>query len=402
MAFCSNIAAMRTASAHSVERDTSQAARAAYAAVVEALGGPPDWLFAQSTEAHAGEAVRRALVELGAAAVHGSSSCGSVMTDAGVHEGGLALFGVRDPAGAFGVGAAELGADPRAAAEQAVTAAIDDARRPGEVPMLVWITAAPGQEEACIAGIEAVLGPDVPIVGGSAADDAIAGRWYQWTRSGTHAAAVAVSVLYPSGRVVSAFQSGYTPTLRHGKVTRAHERTILEIDGTPAAEVYDRWTGGALPGVRAGGNVLAESTMFPLGRRVGGIGEVASYRLAHPTVVRPDKGIELFASFEVGDELVLMHGTYEALATRTARVAADALTLAGVGTEAVAGALVVMCAGCMLAVRAELEAIAAEVRAALGGAPFIGCFTFGEQGCFVGGENRHGNLMISVTALVRT
>ncbi|MFY0533119.1 hypothetical protein [Nannocystis pusilla] len=56
---------MRTASAHSDERDTSQAARAAYAAAVEALGGPPDWLFVQSTEAHAGEAVRRALVELG-------------------------------------------------------------------------------------------------------------------------------------------------------------------------------------------------------------------------------------------------------------------------------------------------------------------------------------------------
>lgn len=392
---------MRTASAHSDERDTSQAARAAYAAAVGALGGPPDWLFVQSTEAHAGEAVRRALVELGAPAAHGSSSCMAVLTEAGVHPGGLALLAVRDPDGAFGVGAADLGADPRAAAEQAVMAAIDDAGRPGEVPMLVWITAAPGHEEACLAGIEAVLGPDVPIVGGSAADDAIAGRWYQWTREGTHSQAVVVSVLYPSGRVASAFQSGYTPTTRSGKVTRANERAILEIDGAPAAEVYDAWTGGAIAAARGGGNVLAESTLVPLGRRVGGVGELASYRLAHPAVVRPDGAIELFASFEVGDEVVLMHGTHEALASRAERVAADALAFAGVPREAVAGALVVFCAGCMLALRAQLDAIAAGLRAALGGAPFVGCFTFGEQGCFVGGENRHGNLMISVTALVR-
>ena len=32
----------------------------------------------------------------------------------------------------------------------------------------------------------------------------------------------------------------------------------------------------------------------------------------------------------------------------------------------------------------------------LGNKPFLGNFTFGEQGCFVGGTNHHGNLMISV------
>lgn len=392
---------MRSASAHSVERDTAQAAREAYATVVEALGGPPDWLFVQSTEAHAGDDVRRALVELGAPVAHGSSSSAAVMTDAGVHDRGLALLGVHDPAGAYGVGSADLGTDAQAAGERAVSAAIDDAGRPGEVPMLVWMTASPGREEACIAGIEAVVGPDVPIVGGSAADDAIAGRWYQWTRATTHSEAVVVSALYPSGRVASAFQSGYTPTTRSGKVTQAHDRAILEIDGRPAAEIYDRWTEGAIAAARGGGNVLAESTLLPLGRRVGGIGEVASYRLAHPALVRPDGAIELFASFEVGDELVLMHGTHEALASRAERVATDALAFAGVDRQAVAGALVVFCAGCMLALRSQLDAIAAGLRAALGGAPFVGCFTFGEQGCFVGGENRHGNLMISVTALVR-
>ena len=64
--------------------------------------------------------------------------------------------------------------------------------------------------------------------------------------------------------------------------------------------------------------------------------------------------------------------------------------------DQVSGALVIYCAGCMLTVQDEMEEVAAEVREALGGKPFLGAFTFGEQGCFTGGENRHGNLMISV------
>ena len=50
----------------------------------------------------------------------------------------------------------------------------------------------------------------------------------------------------------------------------------------------------------------------------------------------------------------------------------------------------------MLTVQDQMDQVATEVRDALGGKPFIGAFTFGEQGCFIGGENHHGNLMISV------
>jgi len=39
------------------------------------------------------------------------------------------------------------------------------------------------------------------------------------------------------------------------------------------------------------------------------------------------------------------------------------------------------------------------LRQALGGRPFLGNFTFGEQGAFLDKQNRHGNLMISVVAL---
>lgn len=50
----------------------------------------------------------------------------------------------------------------------------------------------------------------------------------------------------------------------------------------------------------------------------------------------------------------------------------------------------------MLAVQPRMEEVAQALRGALPGVPFLGGFTFGEQGRSVTGANLHGNLMISV------
>jgi hypothetical protein len=63
----------------------------------------------------------------------------------------------------------------------------------------------------------------------------------------------------------------------------------------------------------------------------------------------------------------------------------------------VVGALVVYCAGCMLTVGGRMSEVPEQLDAALN-APFLGVFTFGEQGRLGAAANRHGNLMISVVA----
>jgi hypothetical protein len=395
---------MRAATTHSTDSDTDVAVAEAYAALARELGGPPDWLFVQSSVRHPLAALQRAVAATGARAIHGGSSCLGVMTQAGVHgDAGLGLFGLRDEHGGFGVGLAPLGDDPAAGAGLALQRAIDASGRQGEVPALVWVTSAPGHEEACIAGIEAVIGREVPIVGGSAADDAVAGGWYQFTRDAGDTGGIVVSALYPGAAVASAFQSGYSPTTHIGRVTRADRRSLQEIDGRPAAAVYDAWSGGALASaLPGGGSVLATTTLFPIGRRVGDVGGEPYFRLAHPESVGPGGDLRLFADFAEGDELVLMQGSIDALLTRAGRVADDALSLAQLTPHGAAGALVIFCAGCMLTVRDQLPRVVAGLNQALAGVPFLGCFTFGEQGCFVGGENRHGNLMISVTVFARS
>ncbi|RME49343.1 MAG: hypothetical protein D6795_11745, partial [Deltaproteobacteria bacterium] len=238
--------------------------------------------------------------------------------------------------------------------------------------------------------------------GGSSADDTVAGRWRQFAHGEVFEDAVVVSTLFPAARTMFAFHSGYEPEAWHGTVTRAAGRILYEIDGRPAAEVYDEWTGGALsPYLTQPGNILAHTTLHPLGRIVGRIGGQPYFHLSHPDQVLPGGAISLFTEVHDGEELWAMRGTPENLVQRAGRVAASAIERYGVPPEDVAGALVIYCAGCMLTVAPEMDRVAAGVREAIGQNPFLGTFTFGEQGCFPAGENRHGNLMISVLVFGR-
>jgi hypothetical protein len=52
----------------------------------------------------------------------------------------------------------------------------------------------------------------------------------------------------------------------------------------------------------------------------------------------------------------------------------------------------------MLGVEERMDDVVKGVSDSLGHAPFLGVFTFGEQGAPLGGEARHVNLMISCSS----
>lgn len=392
---------MKIATAYSTDTDVETACSKAYTPLRDKLDSTPNLLFLAWSVTYPGETLVRLLGDTAPGVkIHGASTCLGGMTEDGFisDDGrGLTMLGIYDPDGGYGVGAAVIGDSAREAASQAVLAALDDADRPGELPALVWLSATPGAEESVISGIEDVIGEDVPIIGGSAADNTVEGHWLLAANRQTGADQVVVSVLFPSVETAFAFHSGYNPTETRGRVTRAEGRTLYAIDGRPAAEVYDEWTGGALGGAAdGGGNVLASTTLFPLGRVVGDVGGVPYYRLSHPDGVTADGALSLFSDINEGDEVVLMQGSVETLVSRAGRVAESALSAGRLTKEQISGAMVIYCAGCMLTVQSDMPRVVDSLATALGRAPFLGTFTFGEQGCFVGGENRHGNLMISV------
>ena len=350
------------------------------------------------------------------AAILGGTSCAGVMTEVRLWgAGSIGLLLIDDESGEYGVAAAPLGADPAATAEALLHQALADAGCPGELPELIWIYQAPGQEEYVVEGLRRIVGDRCPIIGGSSADDTVAGHWRQLGPDGSLTDGLVVAVLFPSGGIGYAFQGGYEPAGPSGVVTRvgfdpagasgivtkSRGRQILTIDGGPAAQTYNRWIGNILDRkLAAGGNILLETTMCPLALDAGEIEGVPHYLLVHPEAVGPDGSLKTFALIEEGARIYSMRGDRQRLVERAGRVASQAALRLPGGAASLAGGLMVYCAGCMLAVDEEMPKVTRRVAESFSGMPFLGCFTFGEQGCIVG-RNVHGNLMISAIAFGR-
>ncbi|MBF0256403.1 MAG: hypothetical protein HQL47_08080, partial [Gammaproteobacteria bacterium] len=156
---------MKIATGFSTDEDAIQACRAAYSQIAEHIDGAPDLIYAAWSVVYDAEQILAELRRLAPdAKLHSASTCLGGMTQEGfVSEGGrgLTLLAMSDPAGAYGVGGAEINASAREAATEAILAALEDADRPGEIPTMVRLSASPGAEEAVIAGIEDVLGQGV-------------------------------------------------------------------------------------------------------------------------------------------------------------------------------------------------------------------------------------------------
>ena len=390
---------MKTSTGFSVESNTAVAVKTAMENVTAGLGSEPDLLIVYSSVTHEIETIRTEVTNIAPnAQIHGGTSCMGVMTRQGFHSvdgTGLGIIGISNPDGDFGTGLKQLGDNPRKAGAEAIQAALAVANRPGEPPALVWLNSAPGSEEKVLLGIQDVIGNSVPIAGGSTADNTIQGNWKQFSSAEVMDSGIIVTAMYPSAGVCMSFHNGYFPTENTGIVTKVDDRTLYEIDGKPAAKVYNEWTNGAMDDFMSGGNILGASSLYPLGRFAGNMGDLDYHRLTHPETITAEGAITLFSTLDEGDEIIQMTGTRKSLISRAGIVAKAALEIGRTEKDNICGGLVVYCAGCMLTVQDEMDRVAEEITKVID-VPFLGVFTFGEQGCFYSGENHHGNLMISV------
>jgi len=397
---------MEIATGNSTHPDEIKAVNTAWAQIIDKLNHQPVLLICSASANYSAITLQSRLTELIPKNCHiaASSSCFGAMNNNGYHssEGyGLGLIAFSEDEGGFGIGLCSQADNPEQAAAQAIQDAINDADRPGELPDLVWINAAPGEEEAVLDGIASVIGRNVPVIGGSSADNTISGDWWQFNRDNLETDGVLLIAMYPQCQVALSFHSGYTPTRHSGTVTRANGRIIEQIDNQPAAEVYNNWTQGLVETHLSGGSILQVSTFQPLVREAGQIENVPYYALLHPEQILDNGSIRLFARINPGERLTLMSGSPDSLSNRAGSVASGILERQNWHSNQLAGALIVYCAGCMLGIQSRMDEVAKGLHNALDHAPFHGMFTFGEQGCFIDGLNRHGNLMISVLVFTR-
>lgn len=325
----------------------------------------------------------------------GGTSCRGVLAN-GHHPdpSDIGLLLVHDAEGDFGTGAAGLGDAPEAAAVRALSDALAAAGCSGELPAALWVFQTPGQEERVIAGLRSVVGDRCAILGGSAADDTVSGDWAVISNAAVEGPSVAVAALFPGRPLGLTFQSGYAPSGRTGVVTAAQGRRIDAIDGRPAADVYDEWTGHAATDRLARvGNVLAAASLTPLGVPLRKVAGIVQHRLIHPAAISETRAIEAFAEVEVGAVVELMTGSADRLARRAGRALRDA-TGELPADAPFAGALLVYCGGCMMAIGDALSELVEGVGRAALGRPVLGIFTFGEQGP-IGQTCVHANLTVS-------
>ncbi|MDP2341828.1 MAG: FIST N-terminal domain-containing protein [Deltaproteobacteria bacterium] len=328
------------------------------------------------------------------ARIIGATTCQQAASDAGAGDTAMALALNGD---GFRVGVAS-GADAssaRALGARLAREALRDAGFDAAAARFVVLHVTPGLEEGVLAGIRDVMGSNVPLIGGSAADDDITGKWSCLGGGTALTAGASLLVCDWPWKLSMTFQSGYRATDKRGVVTAADQRRIISIDGRPAADVYDEWTKRTLP---IGESILASTALTPLGAVRGTAAGLELHVLVHPEHIDPDRSIHCFAAVDVGETLVLMESTISSLTRRSTAVTNFALTQAQIGVDDVLGELVIYCAGCSLALGGNVGQMVTGLQRHIG-APFVMPFTFGEQGCITRGRVDHGNLMCSALLL---
>ncbi len=378
-----------------------EAAEEAISMMKEGLGAKsPDYAILFSTVGYDSEALLSEVRKLlPGVQIYGGTSCLGVLSKDGFHigeKGSLVLLGISSKRITFGVGGVSIDDFPsaREAGEAAVKSALEAAGEEG-LPKIILMTAAPGEEEDILAGIEEIVGKDVPVFGGSSGDNDLSGKWRQFANDKVYSNGISLTAIYTDLKIGWALEAGYLRTENRGTITKAEGRTIYEIDGQPAAEVYNDWTGGIVTEeLKAGGPVLHKTTFYPLAKVIKKGGKEFTISIHPLSIDASNHSLTVFANVEKGDEVLLMHGDWELILNRCLTTPLKALESEGFSKGDVSFAIYDYCAGTMLAIpEEERPKMPGLIRRAIGNAPFIGTFTFGEQGYIRGIGNYHNNLV---------
>jgi len=404
----------------SVHASEAQAAAEAGSMLKKGLTRAPNFVILLATSGYSSPKVLLDEVreELGNPKLFGFTSYRGVFTPDGVHVGekgaSLAILGFATSDYAIGAGVGRLAredlfdmgllrdANPEAVAKatrEAIAAARAQAGQAEDAtPALILLSSQPGTEELVLDEVKRVFGDKVPLFGGSSnKNDFTFGPVFANDRVSEKG--LAIALFFGKKTAGTHFHAGFAVTKRHGKVTRmAGPRVVAEIDGRPAFDVLNGWSGGALNHVDVSTSpvILRETSTHCFARRLDAAKGIDRIVSVVPTVARPDKSLEVGASFKVGDEIFYVEGTTRTLVERPSYVTTLAARNARIAEEAIAGALHTYCTAASWAVgEEEIQGIVPEITKALGGRPFIGAFSGGEQGLMPGKGYFQGNLMSS-------
>ena len=274
-----------------------------------------------------------------------------------------------------GSGAQENGFKAGKEAAEKALSELGEVSFKGLRPSLVAIVnAAPGQEEEVLKGVREVLGPYVPIVGGSSGDDfALKPPFgYQVTPKLGGSGLAVVTLIESKLRfeVVGGHACKLTGT--YGIVTDVagtRGEVVMKIGNVRAVDVYARWLSKEVNYVRE--NMLSLGLGNPLGIKDPITGDVY---VKHPAAVNEEGGIVCFASIPKDTVIHLLSHDLE----ESVRLGESLVRRARESLGELEGVLLIHCAGSSAYLgnrRAEFIKRMYDVA----NAPIAGFAAYGEQ-----------------------
>lgn len=290
-----------------------------------------------------------------------------------------------------GVAGSPRNEEPREVGKRIAREAIKNAGV-SKIPSYFCMIASPKEEEEYLKGIQDVIGR-VPMFGGSAADNEVAGKWSIICNDQIFDDGCAVAFFFANNEIRNVYTGDYEETENVGIITKVSgKRTLVEIDHVPAIQKYAEWTGKDIESLK-GGNLLVETITAPLGVK-DVLGDVTAVR--HPMNGNDDLSMEIGANLEVGTAVIQLKGSVDQLVA-SAKRAVERVNRE-MKKEPVAYYFI-YCGGrrlgCALAHR-EKELYDA-IKDVVGNKPFLMGFTFGEYGSNNHSANTTGGLSISFT-----
>ena len=319
--------------------------------------------------------------------VIGCTSSGAIMTPDGIISGENGFAGmmvIEDNELNVGVASSPRGQDPRATGRKIAREAMENAGKK-HPPVAFAMFASPAEEEYYVKGIQDVIG-EVPMFGGSAADDAVAGEWKVFCEDKSFADGCAVALFYTSKEIKNVFTGAYNETDNVGIITKVEDdRKIVEIDGVPALKKYAEWTGLNADELM-GQNLLVASIPMALGVKTIQ-GDLMAVR--HPMIGNADY------SFNVGAKMAEKTAVIQLETDVDGLIEGAVTTIKELKTDFKAGAMfLVHCGGRKLHIGDRVDEDFVAIKNAAGDTPFIVAFTFGEYG-----QNNHSGATIGGLSL---
>ena len=317
----------------------------------------------------------------------GCTSSGAVMTPDGIISGENGFAGMmvlEDNELNVGVASSPRGQDPRSTGRKIAREAMEDAGKK-HPPVAFAMFASPAEEEYYLKGIQDVIG-EVPMFGGSAADDAVVGEWKVFCENKSFGDGCAVALFYTTKEIKNVFTGAYEETDNVGIITKVEDdRKIVEIDGVPALKKYAEWTGLNADELM-GQNLLVASIPMALGVKTIQ-GDLMAVR--HSMIGNPDY------SFNVGAKMAEKTAVIQLATDVDGLIEGAVKTIKELKQDFKAEAMfLVHCGGRKLHIGERVDEDFVAIKNAAGETPFIVAFTFGEYG-----QNNHSGATIGGLSL---